>query len=70
MIVFQLRIVFYECQILGNMKHSPPLLMLFTVIKNLQGIGYLFKVIFSDKSALSFSLITNSSRGCFFFLLN
>ncbi|CBI23431.3 unnamed protein product, partial [Vitis vinifera] len=30
--------------ILGNMKKNPPSLMLFTVIKNLQGLGYLFKI--------------------------
>ncbi|RVW28325.1 hypothetical protein CK203_104495 [Vitis vinifera] len=35
---------FDECQILGNMKKNPPSLMLFTVIKNLQGLGYLFKI--------------------------
>ncbi|RVW76210.1 hypothetical protein CK203_048964 [Vitis vinifera] len=53
---------FDECQILGNMKKNPPSLMLFTVIKNLQGLGYLFKVIFCDIYLHSFEEINLFAR--------
>lgn len=35
---------FNECQILGNMQKNPQSLMLITVMKHLQKLGYVLKV--------------------------
>lgn len=41
---------FYNWQVLGNMKKDPRSLMLVTVVKSLQRLGYIFKVIYFSLS--------------------
>ena len=45
---------FDECQILGNMEKNPQSLMLITMMKNLQKLGYELKV-----SVLHFCMISS-----------
>lgn len=63
---------FVNCKILGHMKIDSSTLMLFTVLKNLQGLGYMLKVRFLPFSAilLVFSLLPTASNMLIAFIRN
>lgn len=63
---------FVNCKILGHMKIDSSTLMLFTVLKNLQGLGYMLKVRFLPFSAilLVFSHLPTASNMLIAFIRN